>query len=132
MQIYYFTRTGNCERIAQEIAKSKNLVAFKIDDGKDWSGKVNFVKAGAMSAKRESLEVTHEKIEQTGDVVVVFPIWAGTFPPAIRGFLKNVDNKRVTAVAVSAVSSLGNDEQNMFGKFFETKGKVTSAPQELL
>ncbi len=132
MQIYYFTRTGNCERIAVEIAKSKNLVAFKIDDGKDWSGKVNFVKAGAMSAKRESLAVSCQAIDETGEIIVVFPIWAGTFPPAVRGFLKMVDNKRVTAVAVSAVSSIGKEEQDLFGKFYETKGKVTTAPQELL
>ncbi len=132
MQVYYFSRSGNCERIAKEIAKSHNIDAHKIDDGKDWSGKANFIKAGAMSAKREMLPVTHHEIQQGVDVVLVFPIWAGTFPPAIRGFLNNAKDAVVAAVAVSAISSLKEDEKQIFNKVYEVKGKVLEPPKELM
>ncbi len=132
MQVYYFSRSGNCERIAKEIAKSHNIESYKIDDGKDWSGKASFIKAGAMSAKREVLPVTHHEIQQGVDIVLVFPIWAGTFPPAIRGFLNNVKNISVTAVAVSAISSLKEDEKQIFDAVYEVKGKLLEPPKELL
>ncbi len=132
MQVYYFSRSGNCERIAKEIAQSHNVDACKIDDGKDWSGKASFIKAGAMSAKHEALPVTYPEIQEGSDIVLVFPIWAGTFPPAIRGFLHDAEAGKITAVAVSAISSLKADEKQMFSAVYEVKGKVLEPPAELL
>ncbi len=131
MQIYFFTRTGRCRTIAESIAKSHGVVANSIDDGKDWSGKLNFVKAGAAAAKKDSLKSSY--VEVTDDeIVLVFPIWAGTMPPGVRYFVQNVDTKKVKAVAVSAATSLSEAEQTLFGRFFEVKGKVIEPPSELM
>ncbi len=132
MQVFYFSRSGNCKRIANSIAESHGVVAHEIDDGQNWGGKIAFVKGGAMAAKREALSVTHEAVAQQGEVVLVFPIWAGTFPPAVRGFLNNVDAARVTALAVSAATQLSEGERKLFAAFYETKGKEPKAPPELL
>ncbi len=132
MQVYYFTRSGNSEKIANEIAQSHGITAHKISDGMDWSGKKSFIKAGAMSAKKEVLKVEHHEIEQSGDVILVFPVWAGTLPPAVRGFLQGVDAKRITAVSVSAMSFLKEKDTEMFKKTYGVKGKVISAPSEVL
>ncbi len=132
MQVFYFSRTGNCEKIATTIAKSNGIDANKIDDGVDWSGKASFFKAGAMAAKKEILEVKHAEIDATGDIILVFPIWAGSFPPAVRGFLNGVDTEKVTLVSVSAISLLKDEEKQKFKAVYETKGKVLQAPSELL
>ncbi|OOB80072.1 MAG: hypothetical protein BEN19_06785 [Epulopiscium sp. Nuni2H_MBin003] len=131
MQIFYFTRTGHCENVAHEIAQSYNKTAHKIDDGKDWGGKINFVKAGAAAAKREVLPVTHDSI-QNDDIIVVFPIWAGTLPPAIRGFLQNISANNIIAVTLSGTSSLKAAEKELFSKVYEVKGKPMVAPKEVL
>ncbi len=132
MQVYYFTRTGRCEKIADSIAVANGVQSLKIEDGKDWGGKLNFVKAGAAAAKKESIKATYQKLSDEGEVVLVFPIWAGTFPPGVRGFIEENDTKRITLVAVSAATSLGESEKSMFKKVYEIKGKDMNPPAELM
>ncbi len=132
MQIYYFTRTGKCEDIANQIGQSKNSTPNKITDNKDWSGKINYLKAGAAAAKKQSLPVEYSPLDGSGEIILVFPMWAGTFPPAIRGFLQEVKNVKITAVISSAAVSLKPEEQKLFHAFYEVKGKDKSAPKDLL
>ena len=132
MQIFYFTRTGNSKKVAEEIANAKGIVANSISDGKDWSGRINFLKAGRSAAKRESLDVEHAEIERDGKIIVVFPVWANKLPPAIRGFMKKNNGTKVIAVALSASSSLNEIDQNNFTKVYEVKGKNVQAPKKLL
>lgn len=129
MQVYYFTRTSESETIANDIAKQNDVKAYKIKDGKDWSGKMNFLKAGAMSAKGETIKSTFHKPSSEGDIVLVFPLWAGSFPPAVRYFVQSIDTKRVTAVVLSAASSLKKSEKDLFYKIYEVKGKNKIAPK---
>ncbi len=131
MQVFYFTRTGNSEKIALEIAKTKGIKAQKVSDGKDWSGPKNFVLAGAAAAKKEVYVASHDEI--IGDsAIIVFPVWAGTIPPVIRGFLQNAKGKKIIGVSVSAVSSIKDADKALFEKVYETKGKVLVAPPELM
>ncbi len=131
MQVYFFTRTGRCKIIAESIAKSHGVEANSIDDSKDWSGKLNFVKAGAAAAKKDSIKSSYAEVTDE-EIVLIFPIWAGTMPPGVRYFTENVDTKKIKAVAVSAASSLKENEQAMFGEFYEVKGKVIEPPSELI
>ncbi len=132
MQVYYFTRTGKSENIANQIAQSKGVTANRITDNKDWSGKINFVKAGAAAAKKEVYPVDFEPLDGSGELIVVFPMWAGTFPPAIRGFLQDVKGTKITGVLTTAVTSLKPAEQELFHAYYEVKGKDTNAPKALL
>ncbi len=132
MQVYYFTRTGKCENLANQIAQSKGVTAKKITDNKDWSGKLNFIKAGAAAAKKESYAVEYEALDGSGELIVVFPVWAGTLPPAIRCFLQEVKGAKVTGVLSAAATSLKADEQALFDKYYEVKGKDMNAPAELV
>ncbi len=87
MQIYYFTRTGRCEKIANEIAKANGATANKITDEKDWSGAGNFLRGGFMSSTKKQVPIKFSPVNENEDLVLVFPIWAGSFPPAVRSFL---------------------------------------------
>lgn len=132
MQVYYFSRTGNSQRIAQEIASSHGLEALGISDGQNWQGGRNFLRAGAMSSKGETLPVQHEALVQNGEIVLVFPVWAGRIPPAIRGFLEEATTNQVTGVAVSAATGLKEGEMRPFSKVYQSRGKEPLAPVELL
>ena len=129
MKVYYFTRTGNCERIAQAIAKQKHTTAYKIDDGQDWSGPLRFIKGGAMAAKQQTYELLYEPLENDEEIILVFPIWASTFPPAIRSFLQEVNPKRIQAVVVSKATSLSIEQQSIFRSVVESKGRNPSVPK---
>ena len=64
MQIYYFSRTGRSKKIAEELAGRFGVTARMIDDNREWGGKINYVKAGAMppGVKTFTEEVGREKI----------------------------------------------------------------------
>ncbi len=132
MQVYYFTRTGKSENLATQIAQSKGLTANKITDNKDWSGKINFVKAGAAAAKKESYSVEYAPLDGSGEIILVFPMWAGTMPPAIRGFLGEVKGVKIIGVCSSAAVSLKPEEKALFETLYEVKGKDMNAPAELV
>lgn len=132
MQVYYFTRTGNSRHIALQIANSHNLTALEISDNQDWNGVRNFIRAGAMAAKRETIPVNHTAINPLNSIILVFPIWAGTLPPAIRSFLEYTNANRITAVVLSAYSSLNPDDCLFFSNIFQIKGKNFIVPPDLL
>ncbi len=127
MEVYYFSRTGRSEKIAEDIALKYNSKANKIDDMIDWSGKTKFIKAGAMAAKKELISIRYNDITDK-EIILVFPIWAGTLPPAIRSFVNENKGIDMTVVTTSAMSSLKEEEKQIFKKVYEVKGKDNTAP----
>ncbi len=100
-QIYYYTRTGRSEKVAKKLAEKYSTTAYKISDNENWSGVVGFIKGGAKAAKKELSSITYEKPQQDKKLVVVFPIWAGSFPPALNAFFEEQDKSKVILVATS-------------------------------
>lgn len=129
MQIYYFSRTGRSEKIAEELMKRFGVTARRISDNKNWDGKINYMKAGAMAMSGKTIPVTYEKPEMTDDIVVVFPLWAGAMPPGVKTFAKEVGKEKITAVVTSLGSTLKN--RDGFKKVIDLVGKEISAPEEL-
>ncbi len=129
MQVYYFTRTGKCKNLAEQIASKNNVSANKIDDGKDWSGAAKFIHAGASAAKNTSLPIKHEPFIKGESAVVVFPLWAGTMPPAVRTFMEENKGENIIAVVSSAATSINAKDVPLFTKVYEVKGKDTQAPE---
>lgn len=127
MQIYYFTRTGRSKKIAEELAARFGVSARAIDDHTDWSGKINYMKAGAMSMSGKAIPVTYEKPEATEDIVVVFPLWASAMPPGVKTFVEEVGKEKITAVVTSLGSTLKNKEG--FKKVIDLIGKEITAPE---
>ncbi len=132
MQVYYFTRTGNSKHIANQIACSHNLKALEISDAQNWSGIRNFIRAGAMATMREVLPISYPAVNPLNSIILVFPIWAGTLPPAVRSFLEHTNANRITAVVLSAHSSLNFTDSLYFANVFQIKGKQFIAPPDLL
>lgn len=129
MQIYYFTRTGRSKSIAEDLAKRHNTVANEISDGINWQGKMNFLKGGAASMKKDEVPVTFPEVSAEDEIILVFPIWAGGFPPAVRTFLKSVERERVTVVATSLGTMLKDREG--FKNIIDLTGKEIETPDNV-
>jgi len=129
MQIYYFSRTGRSKEIAEDLAARYGTEVRKIDDHKDWSGKVNYMKAGAMAMSGKKIPVSYEKPDPGDDIVVVFPLWAGSMPPSISTFVEEVGGKHITAVVTSLGSTL--KKRDGFKKVIDLVGNDIKAPEEL-
>lgn len=130
MQIYYFSRTGRSKKIAEELAGRMCLIAEKIEDHRNWDGKINYMKAGAMAMSGKTIAIDYKKPnEADSDICVVFPLWAGTMPPAVKTFVEEVGKEKITAIVTSLGSTL--NQRDGFKKVVDLVGKEISLPEEL-
>ncbi|MBC8570188.1 flavodoxin [Zongyangia hominis] len=129
MFIYYFTRTGRSKQIAQAIASQQGTVALPITDGKNWSGLWGYLKAGAMALRGKGLPAVYQSPAGDERAVVVFPVWAGHLPPAVKTFALEVGRGRIIAIPTSLGGQLRDREG--FVKIMDLVGKEISAPQSL-
>ena len=129
MQVYYFTRTNRSKDIAEELASKYNTKASKIEDGISWKGPINFIKGGYMSSTKKSVEITYDKPVADEPVVLIFPVWADTFPPAVKSFIDQVGRENIIAVPTSMGSKLKT--RDGFIKVCDLVGKQIVAPSDI-
>ncbi len=130
MQVFYFSRTGRSEKIANEIAKANNVKVNKIDDNIDWGGAVKYVKAGYMANKKTEVPISHAKPVDNEDIVLVFPVWAALMPPAALTFSNKFGRNRIIAVPTSFINNL--KDRDGFKAIYDLVGKEIETPKELL
>lgn len=126
MQIYYFSRTGRSKAIADQIASRYHTTARMIDDHKNWNGKVNYMKAGAMALSGKTIPVDYMEPDMTDEIIVVFPLWAGTMPPGVKKFVETVGKENITAIITSLGSTM--KQRDGFKKIIDLVGKDITAP----
>lgn len=107
-RVYYFTRTGDSEKIAASIAAQTGGSCFPIRDNKSWKGPVGFMRGGYYASGKKSLPAAYEKPQEGDTVYLCFPIWAGSFPPAVRTFIGEVGRDQIIAVPTSKASHLSD------------------------
>ncbi len=88
--VVYFTRTGNTESIAQEMAAVLDADHEKIiEEGTTWGGFWGYLKAGKAAWQEQTTPIaplSHHPREY--DLVIIgTPIWAWNMTPAVRSFL---------------------------------------------
>ncbi len=124
IQVYYYTRTGRSEAIAKKIAEKHCCEAFKIEDDEKWEGVLGFIKGGAKASKGDSTNAVYQKPDEEKDIVLVFPVWAGKYPPAVNSFLKEIDKKRVVLIPTSLKTKF--KERDEYKKVIDLIGKDIS------
>lgn len=129
MQIYYFSRTGRSKEIAKQLASRYHTTARKIDDHKNWSGKINYMKAGAMALSGKTIQVDYPEPDMSDEIIVVFPLWAGTMPPGVKTFVETVGKENITAIITSLGSTMKQREG--FKNIIDLVGEDISAPEVL-
>lgn len=127
MQIYYFSRTGRSKEIAKQLALRFQTIERKIEDHRNWNGRINFIKAAIMALRGKTVPVDYIEPDLADEIIVVFPLWADTMPPAIKSFVENVGRENITAIVTSLGSTL--KEQEGFKKVISLVGENISAPE---
>ena len=129
MQVYYFTRTGRSKKIADELAERYETKAQEIADDVNWQGAMGYLKAGYESFKKETRPARYNKPAADEELILVFPVWAGTFPPAVRSFLEREGRTKVIAMPTSIGSKL--KDRDGFVKVIDLVGKTITTPESI-
>ena len=117
-QIYYYTRTNVSRTIAEELAQGTHI--HYIQDHVDWHGSIGYMKAGYYAMRKKKVEIMYGK--PTKNVIYLcFPLWAGTFPPAVRTFIDKVGRDRIVAIVSSKGSTL--KDRDGFINVYDVVGK---------
>ncbi|HWP51511.1 MAG TPA: flavodoxin, partial [Clostridia bacterium] len=103
--------------------------AQKIEDGKNWAGATGFMKAGFMSVKKKGLPASYPEPAPEEPIILVFPVWADSFPPAVKTFIDAVGRARITAIPTSLSSTI--KDRKGFAKVIDLVGKEISAPENI-
>lgn len=87
--VAYYSRTGNCRKIAQALAEGLGADIEEIIDTKDRSGAIGWMLAGKDATFKSTTEIGPVGKDPAGyDLVVIgTPVWAFTMTPAIRTYL---------------------------------------------
>ena len=129
MQVYYFTRTGRSKQVAEELAERYETKAQEIADDVNWQGAMGYLKAGYESFKKETRPARYNKPVADEELILVFPVLAGTFPPAVRSFLEREGREKVICMPTSIGSKLKDREG--FIKVIDLVGKEIETPASI-
>ena len=129
MKIYYFTRTGRSKLIAEELAARYDIKPLEINDDIDWQGVGGYVKAAYKAVRKEALPARYVKPNEDDDIILVFPIWAGTFPPAVRTFVEKEGRSNTICIPTSGGSKL--KDRDGFKKIIDLVGKNIVTPETI-
>lgn len=96
ISVVYFSRSGYTKSVADAVASKLKLEAVKVEDNVNWSGLFGMIKGGMYVHKNKPVEIKFDKSILDSDIYVVMsPLWAGGPAPAIREFLKGINNNKV-------------------------------------
>lgn len=104
----YYSLEGNTEFAAAEAAKYADIDLERLvpdkEPPKDGFGKFFWGGKSAVFKEESVLEPLKHDVNAYDDIIIGYPIWAGTFPPAINAFLKKypLSGKKISAVACSS------------------------------
>lgn len=105
--IYYFTRTGNCKRIAEKIADRLHLNSYAIEDDVDWKGIKAYFKFQAYAKGKKELKLRYEGAPQSMDrIILVSPVWGSRMPPTVKKFLENIPLEKVDMIVSSKMDQM--------------------------
>ena len=125
--IAYYSRTGNNEKIANELQAMLHCDVEKIVDTVSRLGLWGWLVSGSQAYRRK-MSVIMPVAKNPGDydvVVIVCPFWAGLMPPPIRTYI--FENKdRLNRFALLSVSGSGEGNSKTIPDFEAAVGKEVS------
>ena len=74
----------------------------------------------------KSWQLRYKKPDDNEELILVFPVWASTLPPAVRTFLEKEGRARVICIPTSLGSKL--KDRDGFAKIIDLVGKKITAP----
>mgnify|MGYP002860878568 CR=1 FL=1 len=112
----YYSFEGNTEfvidKLAEMVSADKEKLETEIQPPRKGLGK--FLKGGEMALTRKDpgLRKLKADLNEYREIVIAYPVWAGTCPAAIMQFLREYPLKEKT-VSIIACSASGNGTKSM-------------------
>jgi hypothetical protein len=126
--IAYYSRTGNNEKLANELQAKLECDVEKIVDTVDRKGVWGWLKGGYQASRKKMsrIEPTKKDPGEYGLVIIAYPFWAGRMPPPTRTYISENKNK-LNRVALMSVSGRGKGNGRAVPDFETAVGKPPSA-----
>lgn len=113
--VVYYSKTGNTERVAKDMAEKLNANVEKIVDKKGRSGILGYIFSGRDAMKKRLTEIETKIDPGNYDLVIVgTPVWGWNMVPAVRTYLEQV-KERLKKVAFFTTSSNTNPRKIVVG-----------------
>jgi flavodoxin len=125
--VVYYSRTGNTERVAKDVAAALNADIEKLIDKKNRKGLFAFFGSGrdAMKKRKTELEPTIKNPADYDLVILGTPVWAWNITPALRTYMDaNRDKFKNTAYIIT---SGGTEAEKIIPSCEELTGKKAKA-----
>jgi len=121
--IAYYTRTGNTERVAKDLAKKLEGDLEPISDKKRRTGIWGWILGGRDAMKKELTEIGPQSKDPTRYDLVILgsPVWSWTLVPAIRTYVEH--QKKAFNNMAFFVTSGDTDAAKLQKAFEEASGK---------
>ena len=107
--LVYYSFGGNTKYAAETLAQyvqGLKTERLTVDREPPHSGLAKFLKGGKSALMQEDpgLHPLREDLSLYERIILAFPVWAGTIPPAISAFLKeaDLDGKEIFTIVCSA------------------------------
>ena len=117
--LVYYTFEGNTGFVADELQKRLDLVTerLRVEHEPPKKGLGKFLHGGKSALMGEDpglLPLQNDPAAFSG-IILAYPVWAGTFPPAVGAFLKQypLQNKTVHVIACSASGNGAKSIENV-------------------
>lgn len=114
--VIYYSYTGNCKKIAENIAKKDNaqLVALKETKKRNKFNAYVIGSFSAMKQKETNLEPISVDLNNFDEIEIVMPLWAGHPAPAMNNIIALLPrDKEVSVTIVSGSGNSGNSKENI-------------------
>lgn len=87
--VAYYSKSGNTERVAKDLASRLGADLEKIIDQKDRSGILGFIFSGRDAMKKYQTKIDQPKFDPAdyGLLAIGTPVWGGGMVPAVRTYL---------------------------------------------
>jgi flavodoxin len=121
--VVYYSKTGNTERVAKEVAAALNADLEKVIDRKDRSGIFGFLTGGRDGMKKKMTDIDPPKKNPADyDLVILStPVWGGDMTPAIRTY---VAMNKTNLNAIACIITAGRTRaEKVVPSFAEAAGK---------
>ena len=88
----YYSRTGNTQRVMEDIAASLDAESVRVRDGVERSGWRGYLRCGLDAMRKDTAPLLHfetdRPLEDYRLVIIGTPVWAGRCASPVRALLK--------------------------------------------
>jgi len=116
--IIYFSRTERTKKVAEYLQNQLNADYEEIVDKKSYKGVIGYIKGIFKAKSYTEICATRYNPSYYDELIIMSPVWAGTFAPAIRTYIrKNSDNIKLASLITTASTSNCNGAKKEMESF---------------